>query len=113
MKHQNHITLLDQTKWANYFGFQVKETQFRIICKKLISFLIGPPGAGKSTTAQRLSRDNGYVYYEADAFFMFCNPFNDPNVENPSMSTMTQAPLKVWPYGEYALFEDSEFSDSF
>ena len=61
----------------------------------LISIPLGPPGVGKSTTAQRLSRDHGYVYYEADAFFLFCNPFNDPNAENPSFSTMKQAPLKV------------------
>ena len=61
----------------------------------IISISLGPPGVGKSTIAQRLSRDHGYVYYEADAFFLFCNPFNDPNAENPSFSTMKQAPLKV------------------
>ena len=57
--------------------------------------LSGPPGAGKSTTAQRLARDNGFVYYEADAFFMFCNPFNPIDHDNPSMATLEQKPLKV------------------
>ena len=56
---------------------------------------IGPPGAGKSTTAQLLARNHGFIYYEADAFFMMCNPFNDINVDNPSMSTIKQKPLKV------------------
>ena len=29
-------------------------------------WISGPPGAGKSTSAQLLSRNNGFVYYEAD-----------------------------------------------
>ena len=58
-------------------------------------FISGPPGAGKSTTAQHLARDNGFVYYEADAFFMFCNPFNPIDHDNPSMATLEQKPLKV------------------
>ena len=58
-------------------------------------FISGPPGAGKSTTAQHLARDNGFVYFEADAFFMFCNPFNPINHDNPSMATLEQKPLKV------------------
>ena len=35
----------------------------------------GPPGAGKSTTAQLMARNHGYVYYEADCMSIFVNPF--------------------------------------
>ena len=55
----------------------------------------GPPGAGKSTSAQLLSRSEGYVYYEADCFGTFMNPFIDPNVEEPSLAQVSQRPLKV------------------
>ena len=33
-----------------------------------ILWLSGAPGMGKSTSAQMLGRDHGYVYYEADCF---------------------------------------------
>ena len=62
----------------------------------------GPPGAGKSTSAQLLARSEGYVYYEADCFGMFVNPFVDPNVEEPTLAMGSQRPLKViivnWTY---------------
>ena len=54
----------------------------------------GPPGMGKSTTAQILARDHGYVYYEADAFNLLRNPFNSLDYENPSMGTAMQKILK-------------------
>ena len=60
-----------------------------------VYWLSGPPGAGKSTTAQLLAKDHDFIYYEADAFFMFCNPFIDPKTDNPSMATLSQKPLKV------------------
>lgn len=55
----------------------------------------GPPGAGKSTSGQMLGRNHGYVYYEADCYGMFANPFVDPNVDQPSLQIMSQKPLKV------------------
>ena len=58
--------------------------------------LIGPPGAGKSTTGALLGKHNGYIYYEADCFGMFVNPFVDPNVDEPTLQIMQQTPLKVW-----------------
>ena len=61
---------------------------------KLIWFS-GPPGSGKSTTAQILARKHEYVYYEADAFSIYCNPFVDPNADNPTLAAFKQTPLKV------------------
>ena len=54
---------------------------------------IGPPGFGKSTTAQLMSREHGYVYYEGDCFFGLRNPYIPADVENPSMAQMSQRML--------------------
>ena len=61
---------------------------------QILSF-VGPPGAGKSTSGQLLGRNHGYVYYEADCFGMFANPFVDPNVDEPTLQIAKQKPLKV------------------
>ena len=53
----------------------------------------GPPGAGKSTTAQLLARKHDYAYYEADCVFGFLNPFVDPNVDEPTLAMGNQKPL--------------------
>ena len=59
-------------------------------------WLSGPPGVGKSTTGQLMSREYGYVYYEADCFEECLNPFVDPtNLENPTKLAFSQKPLKV------------------
>ena len=57
-------------------------------------WLSGAPGMGKSTSAQILGRDKGYVYYEADTFGLMKNPFLDLNTDNPSMSQWSQKKLK-------------------
>ena len=36
-----------------------------------VLWITGAPGLGKSTSAQLLSRNAGYVYYEADCFYSF------------------------------------------
>ena len=65
-----------------------------ISCIGKLLWFSGAPGMGKSTSAQLLARDNGYVYYEADAFNMMHNPFNSLDSENPSMDTVKQKILK-------------------
>ena len=56
-------------------------------------WITGPPGLGKSTSAQLLSRDHGYVYYEGDCFFGLRNPYIPPDVENPTMAQRLQRKL--------------------
>ena len=56
-------------------------------------WISGPPGLGKSTTAQLLSRMHGYVYYEADCFFMLRNPYIPPNAPEPSLACSKQNKL--------------------
>ena len=49
---------------------------------------------GKSTSAQLLARNHGYVYYEADCFMSFKNPYVPLDAANPSMAQMYQKVLK-------------------
>jgi len=57
-------------------------------------WISGPPGLGKSTSAHLLSREHGFVYYEADCFFGLRNPYIPPNIkENPSIATRLQRKL--------------------
>ena len=59
-----------------------------------IVWLTGAPGMGKSTTAQILGRDHGYVYYEADCFQGMKNPYVPLDVADPTMAQMHQKILK-------------------
>eukprot|EP00090_Calanus_glacialis_P002740 TRINITY_DN12044_c0_g1_i3.p1 TRINITY_DN12044_c0_g1~~TRINITY_DN12044_c0_g1_i3.p1 ORF type:complete len:331 (+),score=83.34 TRINITY_DN12044_c0_g1_i3:73-993(+) len=54
----------------------------------------GPPGLGKSTSAQLLARNHGYVYYEADCFVRYKNPYIPVDVPDPSMAQWNQTPLE-------------------
>ena len=49
---------------------------------------------GKSTSAQILARDHGYVYYEADCFSLLKNPFNDVHADEPSKNIVKLKSLK-------------------
>ena len=60
---------------------------------KLLWFT-GPPGLGKSTTAQLFARNHGYVYYEADCFGGLRNPYIPLDAENPSLAQVNQKTLK-------------------
>ena len=59
-----------------------------------IIWLTGAPGMGKSTSAQILARNHGYVYYEADCFAILKNPYIPLDVSNPSLAQVHQATLK-------------------
>ena len=65
-------------------------------------WLSGAPGMGKSTTAQYLARDHGFVYYEGDCFGALKNPFNTVDSENPSMDQVKQRNLNGPGAGERA-----------
>ena len=75
-------------------------------------WLSGPPGAGKSTTGQLMSKKAGFVYLEADCTMNNLNPFVPPDVDNPTLAAFKQKALKVresflssFLYGLGTLFE--------
>merc|ERR1712027_30625 len=57
-------------------------------------WITGQPGLGKSTSAQLLGRNHGYVYYEGDCFPTTRNPYIPKDAENPSMAQVHQRVLK-------------------
>ena len=61
-----------------------------------IIFICGPPGAGKSTTAQYLAKEKGLIYYEADCFPQCLDPFVALDANEPSIAQMRQKPIKVY-----------------
>ena len=56
--------------------------------------IFSSPGMGKSTSAQILAREDGYVYYEADCFPILKNPYIPLDAEEPTMAQRTQKNLK-------------------
>ena len=48
---------------------------------------------GKSTSAQLLGRDHGYVYYEGDCFFGMRNPYIPSDVPEATLAQLKQAKL--------------------
>jgi len=62
--------------------------------KGRIIWLTGAPGMGKSTSAQHLARNHGYVYYEADCFGSLKNPYVPLDMADPTMGQMYQKTLK-------------------
>ena len=67
-------------------------------------WLSGPPGAGKSTTGQLMSKEAEYVYLEADCTMNNLNPFVPPDVENPTIAAFQQKALKVKRYFIYNIY---------
>jgi len=56
-------------------------------------WITGPPGLGKSTSAQLLAKKHGYVFYEGDCFFGLRNPYIPVDSKDPSMDQMKQRKL--------------------
>ena len=58
-------------------------------------WLSGPPGAGKSTTALLMGKENGFVFWEADCTINGLNPYLPVDTDYATLALMQQPPLKV------------------
>ena len=58
-------------------------------------WVTGTPGAGKTTSAFNLGKKHGFVYFEADCYFLHTNPYVPLDVESPAGAFFKQPPLKV------------------
>jgi len=47
--------------------------------KGKLAWVSGPPGSGKSTIAGIIAKDEGWIFYEGDGFFLGFNPYVFPN----------------------------------
>jgi hypothetical protein len=56
-------------------------------------WITGAPGLGKSTTAQLLSRNHGFVFYEGDCFFGLKNPYIPSDVPEATLAQLKQRKL--------------------
>ena len=72
-------------------------TFYKIQPEKLGKFVwvTGTPGAGKTTSAFLLAKKHGFVYFEADCYFLHANPYVPLDVESPAGAFFKQPPLKV------------------
>jgi len=59
----------------------------------VIIWLTGCPGSGKSTSAQMLARDLGFVFYEGDCFQRGRNPYIPLDIDNPTCAQDMQRKL--------------------
>ena len=66
---------------------------------KILKIFLGPPGSGKTTSAQMLGRNHDYKVYEADCYIAFKNPLVDPNDKHPFFSMAKKRPMKVHIFG--------------
>ena len=77
-------------KTGDPFDSPVSHYEIRPEYQGKLLFITGAPGLGKSTTAQLLSRKEGYVYYEGDCFWFILNPYIPSDVKEPSLAMMKQ-----------------------
>ena len=56
-------------------------------------WITGAPGLGKTTSANVLSRDHGYVHYEAGCFISCKNPYVPSDIPDPSLAKNYQRDL--------------------
>ena len=83
-------------EWHLIFQKSSGDRQGECHVSNVLFILLGPPGAGKSTTCQLMAKEAGYVYYEADCTTNNLNPFIGTDVENPTIASLKQKPLKVF-----------------